>query len=54
MLTADTYLSVLPQLYHDSARAIARLVLRRFGRPTGRSARPVTHDQMTAMLITLF
>ncbi|MBE1588302.1 tyrosine-type recombinase/integrase [Nonomuraea angiospora] len=26
-LTADTYTSVLPQLYHDSARATARLVL---------------------------
>ncbi|WP_344213020.1 tyrosine-type recombinase/integrase [Nonomuraea bangladeshensis] len=28
VLTADTYTSVLPQLYHESARAIARLVLK--------------------------
>ena len=28
VLTTDTYVSVLPQLYHDSARATARLVLR--------------------------
>ncbi|WP_433443690.1 hypothetical protein [Nonomuraea sp. CA-141351] len=28
VLTADTYVSVLPQLCHDSARAIARLVLK--------------------------
>ncbi|MFI7131372.1 tyrosine-type recombinase/integrase [Nonomuraea sp. NPDC050153] len=28
VLTADTYASVLPQLYHDSAKATARLVLR--------------------------
>ncbi|MGW0194440.1 tyrosine-type recombinase/integrase [Nonomuraea sp. NPDC003201] len=28
VLTADTYTSVLPQLYHDSARATARLVLK--------------------------
>jgi integrase len=28
VLTADTYVSVLPQLYHDSARASARLVLK--------------------------
>ncbi|MEV4354214.1 site-specific integrase [Nonomuraea sp. NPDC049625] len=28
VLTADTYVSVLPQLYHDSARATARLVLK--------------------------
>ncbi|MEV1004981.1 hypothetical protein [Nonomuraea sp. NPDC050202] len=28
MMTADTYVSVLPQLYHDSARATARLVLK--------------------------
>lgn len=27
VLTADTYTSVLPQLYHDSARATAQLVL---------------------------
>jgi hypothetical protein len=27
-MTADTYVSVLPQLYHDSARATARLVLK--------------------------
>ncbi|MFB4285586.1 site-specific integrase [Nonomuraea sp. MTCD27] len=35
VLTADTYVSVLPQLYHDSARATARLVLRA-GRATNR------------------
>jgi integrase len=28
VLTADTYTSVLPQLYHDNARATARLVLK--------------------------
>ncbi|MEW1838401.1 tyrosine-type recombinase/integrase [Nonomuraea angiospora] len=28
VLTADTYTSVLPQLYHESARATARLVLK--------------------------
>ncbi|GAA2828855.1 hypothetical protein GCM10020220_017150 [Nonomuraea rubra] len=28
VLTVDTYVSVLPQLYHDSARATARLVLK--------------------------
>ncbi|MGW3351773.1 hypothetical protein ACWDA3_51505 [Nonomuraea rubra] len=28
VLTADTYVSVLPQLYHDSAKATARLVLK--------------------------
>ncbi|MFI9842566.1 hypothetical protein ACIHFD_36420 [Nonomuraea sp. NPDC051941] len=28
VLTADTYVSVLPRLYHDSARATARLVLK--------------------------
>ncbi|MDX3100963.1 tyrosine-type recombinase/integrase [Nonomuraea angiospora] len=27
VLTADTYTSVLPQLYHESARATVRLVL---------------------------
>ncbi|MEU0572246.1 tyrosine-type recombinase/integrase [Nonomuraea sp. NPDC005983] len=28
VLTADVYTSVLPQLYHDSARATAQMVLR--------------------------
>ncbi|MFI6814475.1 tyrosine-type recombinase/integrase [Nonomuraea sp. NPDC050328] len=28
VLTADVYTSVLPQLYHDSARAMAQMVLR--------------------------
>ncbi|MEU6728444.1 hypothetical protein ABZ917_32455 [Nonomuraea wenchangensis] len=28
MLTADTYVSVLPQLYHNSACATARMVLK--------------------------
>ncbi|SPL93321.1 unnamed protein product [[Actinomadura] parvosata subsp. kistnae] len=28
VLTADTYTSVLPQLYHESAWATARLVLK--------------------------
>ncbi|TDE42624.1 site-specific integrase [Nonomuraea mesophila] len=44
VLTADTYTSVLPQLYHDSARATARLVLQA-ARKTARkvnNARPGT------------
>ncbi|MDP4502663.1 hypothetical protein [Nonomuraea turcica] len=28
VLTADAHVSVLPQLYHDSAKASARLVLK--------------------------
>jgi hypothetical protein len=28
VLTADTYTSVLPQLYYESARATARLILK--------------------------
>ncbi|MET7338747.1 hypothetical protein [Nonomuraea sp. NPDC005650] len=28
VLTADTYVSVLPHLYHDSARMTVRLVLK--------------------------
>lgn len=44
VLTADTYTSVLPQLYHESARATARLVLKA-ARKTARkvsNARPGT------------
>ncbi|MFI6909611.1 tyrosine-type recombinase/integrase [Nonomuraea sp. NPDC050394] len=52
VLTADTYVSVLPQLYRDSARATARLVLKAVRATNGRSARvgrSVTHDQMTRL-----
>ncbi len=44
VLTADTYTSVLPQLYHDSARATARLVLKaaRKSARTVNNARPGT------------
>ncbi|MGW4959931.1 hypothetical protein ACWEPL_22160 [Nonomuraea sp. NPDC004186] len=28
VLTADTYVSLLPHLYHDSARMLVRLVLK--------------------------
>lgn len=36
VLTADTYLTVVPQLAHDSAEAVARLVLEAGRRPPGR------------------
>ncbi|MEV4582258.1 tyrosine-type recombinase/integrase [Nonomuraea jabiensis] len=38
VLTADTYTSVLPQLYHDNARATAQMVLRA-ARKTARRVR---------------
>ncbi|MGW3350030.1 hypothetical protein ACWDA3_42595 [Nonomuraea rubra] len=44
VLTANTYTSVLPQLYHESARATAQLVLKA-ARKTARkvnNARPGT------------
>ncbi|WP_394367751.1 tyrosine-type recombinase/integrase [Nonomuraea phyllanthi] len=49
VLTADTYVSALPQLYHDSACATARLVLRavrsnrKMARPGRRHDSPVAH-----------
>ncbi|MET9252081.1 site-specific integrase [Nonomuraea sp. NPDC003709] len=60
VLTADTYTSVPPQLYHDSARATAQLVLqaaRKTTRKVNKRARSyvthmcltVTHDQTTRL-----
>ncbi|MEV4365230.1 hypothetical protein [Nonomuraea sp. NPDC049625] len=56
VLTADTHVSVLPHLYHDTARMAVRLVLKAGDQPEGRRGADggvihmrltVTNDQMT-------
>ncbi|MEU8326684.1 hypothetical protein AB0C33_50685 [Nonomuraea sp. NPDC048881] len=44
MLTADTYPSVLPELYHEAAEATARLVLTT-ARTTARKVRRIRLPQ---------
>ncbi|MFG1711068.1 hypothetical protein ACFLIM_48720 [Nonomuraea sp. M3C6] len=55
VLTADTYTSVLPQLYHDSARVTARLVLQAARKTTrkvkGHRRNSLTWEDATSTMI---